>query len=199
MRLWLWPIKTRERRATVLAGLILLQAMCALFFIGDVVEDFREDGQFDNPHLILEAVAAATLVAGVIFLMAELRGLLNRMSEMQLGLDIARGHLAEVIDAFFDEWKLTAAERDVAVMMLKGVDNDTIARVRKTASGTVRAQATRIYSKSATDGRAQFISLFMEELMAGEIAINETFDHRDSEAPENSTVSSKKPSAKDLI
>jgi DNA-binding NarL/FixJ family response regulator len=119
--------------------------MCALFFIGDVIEDFRDDGQFDNPHLILEAVAAATLVAGVIFLMAELRGLLNRMSEMQLGLDIARGHLAEVIDAFFDEWKLTAAERDVATMILKGVDNDTIARVRKTASGTVRAQATRIY------------------------------------------------------
>lgn len=199
MRLWLWPIKTRERRATVLAGLILLQAMCALFFIGDVIEDFREDGQFDNPHLILEAVAAATLVAGVIFLMAELRGLLTRMSEMQLGLDIARGHLAEVIDAFFDEWKLTAAERDVAVMMLKGLDNDTIARVRKTASGTVRAQATRIYSKSATDGRAQFISLFMEELMAGEIAINEAFYQGDPDASEKSTVSSKKPSAKDLI
>jgi hypothetical protein len=33
----------------------------------------------------------------------------------------------------------------------------------------VRAQATRIYAKSETSGRAQFISLFMEELMAGEI------------------------------
>lgn len=197
MRLSLWPTKTRERRATVLAGLILLQAMCALFFIGDVIEDFRDDGQFDNPHLILEAVAAATLVAGVIFLMAELRGLLNRMSEMQLGLDIARGHLAEVIDAFFDEWKLTAAERDVATMILKGVDNDTIARVRKTASGTVRAQATRIYSKSATDGRAQFISLFMEELMSGEIASVESFDPGVSEKSDNSAGAPKQSSTKE--
>jgi hypothetical protein len=86
MRQTLRPTKTRERRATVVAGLILLQAMCALFFIGDVVKDFREDGQFDNPHLILESVAAASLIAGVIFLMFELRGLLARMSEMPVAI-----------------------------------------------------------------------------------------------------------------
>ncbi|WP_415221372.1 helix-turn-helix transcriptional regulator [Pseudophaeobacter arcticus] len=199
MRQTLRPTKTRERRATVVAGLILLQAMCALFFIGDVVKDFREDGQFDNPHLILESVAAASLIAGVIFLMFELRGLLARMSEMQRGLDIARGHLAEIIDAFFAEWKLTAAERDVAIMMLKGVDNDTIARVRKTAPGTVRAQATRIYSKSATDGRAQFISLFMEELLSGDIAPDENVAPESSENPNKKTAGSpKQSSAKEL-
>lgn len=196
------PTRTRERRATVLAGLILLQALCALFFIGDVIEDFRIDGQFDNPHLILESVAAATLIAGVIFLMVELRSLLLRMSEMQLGLDIARGHVAEIIDAFFAEWGLTDAERDVAIMMLKGVDNDTIARIRKTAPGTVRAQATRIYSKSATDGRAQFISLFMEELMSGDIAPEETAEEKsDQESavlPEKKTQAPKQSSTKEL-
>lgn len=65
MKLRIWPAKTKKRRATVLAGLILLQAMCALFFIGDVIEDFREDGHLDNPDLLLESVAAAALVAGV--------------------------------------------------------------------------------------------------------------------------------------
>lgn len=170
MRLMLWTAKTKERRATVLAGLILLQALCALFFIGDVLEDFREDGHLDNPHLLLESVAAVALVAGVIFLMVELRGLLSRMSDMQTGLEIAHGHLAEVIQGFFEEWKLTNAERDVAIMILKGLDNDAIAQVRNTASGTVRAQATSIYAKSATEGRAQFISLFVEELLAGGIS-----------------------------
>lgn len=199
MRLMFWPAQKKERRATVLAGLILLQAMCALFFIGDVVEDFREDGQFDNPHLILETVAAATLVAGVIFLMVELRGLLSRMSEMQIGLDIARGHLAEVIETFFDEWKLTAAERDVAIMILKGLDNNTIARIRKTASGTVRAQATSIYSKSATDGRAQFISLFMEELISGEISSEDSTGQAGSEQSDHDAYSQKRPSPKELV
>jgi DNA-binding CsgD family transcriptional regulator len=162
-----WPAKTRERRATVLAGLILLQALCALFFIGDVIEDLREDGQLDGAHMVLESIAAVALVGGVVFLMIELRGLLARMSDMQTGLDVARGQLAQVIDGFFAEWNLTAAERDVAMMILKGFENEAIARIRQTAPGTVRAQATRIYAKSQTDGRAQFISLFVEELLTG--------------------------------
>ena len=176
MRLRLWPKKTRERRATVLAGLILLQALCAVFFIGDVIEDFREDWHLDNPHLLLESVAAVALIAGVIFLMIELRGLLSRMSEMQTGLEIANGHLAEVIQGFFEDWNLTNAERDVAIMILKGLDNEAIAQVRNTASGTVRAQATKIYAKSATDGRAQFISVFVEELLAGGISAESDLD-----------------------
>lgn len=191
MKLRLWPGKTKERRATILAGLILLQALCALFFIGDVIEDFREDGHLDNPHLLLESVAAAALIAGVVFLMIELRGLLSRMSDMQIGLEIAHGHLADVIENFFDEWNLTIAERDVAIMILKGLDNDAIAQVRNTASGTVRAQATNIYSKSATDGRAQFISVFVEELMAGDIRSGNGRGHA------SMPHSREKPTAKD--
>ena len=166
------PVKRKERRATVLAGLILLQALCALFFVGDVIEDFREDGQFDNPHLLLELVAALALIAGVAFLIVELRGLLTRMSHMQTGLDIAQGHLAEIIAEFFEEWHLTPAEQDVAMMILKGLDNDSIARLRSAAPGTVRAQATSIYAKSGTDGRPQFISLFIEELLAGDMHLS---------------------------
>lgn len=112
MRPRLRSAKTRERRATALAGLILLQAICALFFIGDVIGDFREDGQFDNPHLLLESVAAVALIAGVIFLMIELRGLLSRMSDMQTGLEIAHGHLADVIQGFFDECRAGRGDDD---------------------------------------------------------------------------------------
>jgi len=148
--------------------------LCAVFFIGDVIEDLRTDGRLDSPHMVLEALAAVGLSGGVLFLMVELRGLLARMSDMQTGLDIAQGHLAEVIEGFFEDWKLTAAERDVAVMILKGLENEAIARVRKTAPGTVRAQATSIYAKSQTDGRAQFISLFVEELLAENAHITES-------------------------
>lgn len=167
MKIRLWQSNTRERRATILAGLILLQAMCAIFFISDVVEDLREDGWQNGTHMVLEPIAAIALIVGVIFLMIELRGLLARMSDMETGLNIAKGHLADIIEGSFEEWGLTAAERDVAIMILKGLDNDTIANMRKTAAGTVRAQATSIYTKSQTDGRAQFISLIVEELLAG--------------------------------
>lgn len=173
MKAKFWPARTEERRATILAGLILLQAVCALFFIIDVIEDYRNDGQLDGPHMVLESIAAVALIGGVIFLMVELRRLLRRMAVMQTGLEVARGNLADVIDTFFDEWHLTKAERDVALLILKGLDNEAIAGLRQTAAGTVRAQATSIYAKSGTDGRPQFISLFMEELMAGDIGTGE--------------------------
>lgn len=79
--------------------------------------------------------------------------------------------MSEVIAAFFDEWQLTKAEREVALFILKGYDNEAIAGLRNTAVGTVKAQTTSVYAKSGAVGRAQFVSLFMEELMAGEMTL----------------------------
>ncbi|HEY9040119.1 MAG TPA: helix-turn-helix transcriptional regulator [Roseovarius sp.] len=163
-------VRARGRRATGLACLIVLQSLCALFFIGDVITDVLAGVKPYDVHLTIETLASVTLIGGVAFMMVELRRLLARMDDMDTGLKVARGQMAEVMDEFFDDWNLTAAERDVALMILKGLDNDAIARVRNTASGTVRAQATSIYSKSGTHGRAQFTSLFMEELMSGDFS-----------------------------
>lgn len=163
----LWRPETRHRlRANVLAGTIVLQAVCSVFFIGDVIEDVKGGAAGFDSHSVLEALAAVALLVGVIALMVELRQLLARMKNMDAGLKLARGEFSLVLDHFFAEWNLTGAERDVALMMLKGLDNKAIAGVRNTAEGTVRAQATRIYSKSGVDGRAQFVSLFMEELFS---------------------------------
>jgi len=161
-------IRPKRRRATVLAGIILLQVLCALFFIGDVVRDLGEGTHLDGLHLSLESVAAIALVGGVGYLMIELRRLLARMEDMDTGLRVARGQMAEVVEGFFDDWHLTAAERDVALMILKGLDNDDIASIRNTAGGTVRAQAAKVYAKSGTSGRTQFLSIFVEELMSGD-------------------------------
>lgn len=170
-----------QRRATVLAGIIILQALCALFFIGDVIADYRYGEHAGELHFGLEALAALALVGGVIFLMVELRRLLMRMSDMDAGLMVARGQMAEVMASFFDTWRLTHAERDVALMVLKGLDNETIAQVRATAPGTVRAQTTSIYSKSGTNGRTQFVSLFMEELMSGDFSARDPAKDRPAE------------------
>lgn len=161
------------RRPTVLAGIILMQALCALFFIGDVIADVRDGEHLDDLHLGLEMFAALALIAGVLFLMLELRRLLVRMGDMDAGLKVARGQMAEVMNRFFGEWNLTEAERDVALMILKGLDNEAIAQVRSTAPGTVRAQTTSIYAKSNTQGRPQFVSLFVEELMSGDFGADD--------------------------
>jgi len=160
-----FPVAKPERRAITLAAIILLQALCAVFFIGDVIIDLNQGDYLDDVHFYLEAFAALALIAGVFYLMRELRDLLNRMAAMEFGIRAARGEMAKLIDTFFDQWRLTPSEREIALLILKGIDNDSIARMRGTAPGTVRAQCTQIYAKAAVDGRAQFLSIFMEELL----------------------------------
>ncbi|RMD92472.1 MAG: LuxR family transcriptional regulator [Alphaproteobacteria bacterium] len=157
------------RRAWVLAAIIVVQALCALFFISDVAADFNDFAHFKDLHLMLEAVAALALVAGVIALTVELRQLLRRMARMDEGLRMARGRMAEVLEEFFLRWGLTAAEREVALFILKGFDNAAIAELRGTAVGTVRAQATSVYNKAGVQGRAQLVSLFVDELLGEEL------------------------------
>jgi DNA-binding NarL/FixJ family response regulator len=149
----------------VLAAIILLQALTAMFFVGDAITDYRQGGHLDDIHLLAEAVAALALTGGVVFLMRELRRLLARMGDMETGLRIAHGEMVAVIDDFFARWSLSAAERDVALLLIKGLDNETIASLRGTAKGTVRAQSAAIYAKAGVDGRAQLISVFLEELL----------------------------------
>lgn len=159
---------SNERRAVLLAAVILLQALSGLFFFGDVIEEVTAGGKLDGLHLWLELIASVALLAGVGFLMVELRRLLGRIATLDRNMRAARGEMAEVIDIFFTEWGLTPSERDVALMVLKGIDNDTIAGIRGTAPGTVRAQCTAIYTKAGVDSRSQLFSVFMEELLAGD-------------------------------
>ena len=155
-----------EKRAATLAALIILQAVCAVFFVIDVIEDLSEhDG--GRLHLSLEMLATLSLCGGIILLMIELRQMLRRMNSMDRGSRAARGEMAELIRSSFRQWQLTPSESEVAMLVLKGFDNEAIAGLRHVSTGTVRAQTARIYHKAGVENRAQLISLFMEELLGG--------------------------------
>ncbi len=178
----LMPALTQERRAATLAVIILFQALCALFFIGDVIVDLQGGNGLVEMHLAIEAAVAVGLIAGVVFLMMELRLLLQRVAAMETGLRAARGEMADLVDTFFDQWGLTPSERDVALMILKGIENDAIAEMRGTAPGTVRAQCAKIYAKAQVDGRSQLLSVFLEELFAQGMDVDlETAETRKAE------------------
>jgi putative tricarboxylic transport membrane protein len=74
--------------------------------------------------------------------------------------------LAVQIDRQFKEWALTAAEREVAMLMLKGLRHKDIASVRGTSERTVRQQALTIYKKAHLDGRTDLAAFFLEDLLA---------------------------------
>lgn len=65
------------------------------------------------------------------------------------------------ISAAFDGWKLTLAERDIALMMLQGLRYKQIAGKRGTSERTVRQQAQVILKKASLDGRADLAAHFL--------------------------------------
>ena len=73
--------------------------------------------------------------------------------------------LGEAIDRQFLTWKLTEAERDVGLLILKGLSLKEIAAMRVTSERTVRAQARSIYAKAGLSGRAALSAFFLEDLL----------------------------------
>ena len=74
--------------------------------------------------------------------------------------------LGEAIDRQFLTWNLTDAERDVGLLLLKGLSLKEIAAVRVTSERTIRSQARSIYAKAGLSGRAALAAFFLEDLLA---------------------------------
>ncbi len=74
--------------------------------------------------------------------------------------------LGEAIDSQFSNWNLTEAEREVALLLLKGLSVKEAAAIRATKERTIRAQARTIYSKAGLTGRAALSAFFLEDLLA---------------------------------
>jgi DNA-binding CsgD family transcriptional regulator len=81
----------------------------------------------------------------------------------------ARAHLnglGQAIDAQFSRWNLTEAEREVALLLLKGLSHKEVAAIRATSERTVREQARSLYAKAGLTGRAALSAFFLEDLIA---------------------------------
>jgi len=74
--------------------------------------------------------------------------------------------LGEAIEVQFSRWNLSEAEREVALLLLKGLSLKEIAAVRATTERTIRAQARSVYSKAGLTGRAGLSAFFLEDLLA---------------------------------
>ena len=73
--------------------------------------------------------------------------------------------LGGAIDAQFARWTLTPAERDVALLLLKGLSHKEIASVRGVGEVTVRQQAQAIYRKAGLSSRNDLAAFFLEDLL----------------------------------
>ena len=78
--------------------------------------------------------------------------------------------LSRAIESQFAAWHLTAAEADVAGLLLKGASLRESAGLRRTSEATIRQQAQSIYRRSGLASRSELSAYFLEDLFTlGEV------------------------------
>jgi len=74
--------------------------------------------------------------------------------------------LGVAIEQQFERWGLSAAEKEIALLLLKGLEHKEIAELRDVSETTVRQQARSVYRKGGLSGRHDLAAFFLEDLLA---------------------------------
>lgn len=164
---------------------VVIFAIVATLIAIDIVYDLLEHA--DLGHILLELIIALLAVTGIVHyarlalrerdqrqvLSAELVRVEGEQRRLQSEADAWRKEahdavsgLSDAIDRQFLRWGLTAAEREVALLLLKGLSHKEAANARGTSERTVRQQSLTIYKKAGVTGRAELSAFFLEDLLA---------------------------------
>ena len=157
-------------RPWVIRTCLILQALCAIFFVGNIFNGVVGFGFGEiswQLYEVIEIGASIGLLTGIAITALVLRRNRLRVSEVESRLRSATGQFMDVVEDRFDEWGLSPAERDVALFTIKGMTTTEIAALRNTSSGTVKVQTNAVYRKAGVGSRHQLLSVFIDELMDG--------------------------------
>jgi DNA-binding CsgD family transcriptional regulator len=164
-------------RPALLGGLALLLGTVTALVGVDVADDAHSGGS--HGHIAIELLIMAAALAGAITLVVYLFQLRRRTHVLQGRLrqaeteaerfrEESRSHLqglAVAIDGQLARWSFSEAEREVALLLLKGLSHKEIATIRGTSERTVRGQALGLYRKAGLSGRAELAAFFLEDLL----------------------------------
>ncbi len=162
-------------KALSIKDLILFTMLFSIITINtsDFITDIMDED--DWLHIALEIMTVG-LSAGGVFLLARMinhRTSVNEhVQKIETDLSVTRSKLKEIgreyskhIQEQFVSWKFTQSEKEVALLILKGLSFNEIAETRNTKEKTVRQQASSIYAKSGVSGRHDLAAWFLEDLL----------------------------------
>lgn len=166
------PVGRRRLNGALAAFVAIIVAMTI-----DLVEDWHNG--VDWGHLWLEGGIMVLALGGTVDLWLALRNAENRMTRLGGDLEATRRAAARyqaeanealrglgaAIDTQFERWGLTVAEREVGLLMLKGLSHKEVADLRGTSEQTVRQQALVVYRKAGLRNRSDLSAFFLEDLL----------------------------------
>lgn len=147
---------------------IAVYVLSAFAFATELAGEITGYYLFSASWIVHEITAIITLlgfIAGGVLLWQSHKLFLRRHQEIKRNLRMAQGEFFRMLELQFDRWGLSAAERDVALLTVKGLSVAEIARLRETSEGTVKSQNNSIYKKAKVKSRTQLLGALIEELL----------------------------------
>ncbi len=166
--------------------LVAIALSCFVLLLG--LEIITENDELALGDILVDALGIVLNIGaavGVALLAFRLQAQHEEKIALIRHLDIARAegddwrrrastHLAGLraeLDVQFEAWGLTLAERDVALLILKGLSHKEVATLRGTSEATVRQQSQAIYRKADLPGKTAFCAYFLEDLFVPNIEV----------------------------
>lgn len=153
----------------MLTAIALFAAVVVL--IGwDLVVDYGEGASMW--HLMMELAVFLVALSGIVLMWWQLHqtrsNLVDALVEAEQwkkdSTELIQG-LGAAIERQFERWRLTKAEAEVGLFLLKGLSHKEIAEIRQTSERTVREQSRALYRKSGLSGRSSLSAFFLEDLL----------------------------------
>ena len=160
-----------------LAGLLLVIA------VGGAVDlALDAPSTWRSLHVIYELLLIAGALATAAYLWLGWRSAERRSAALRLEVGKGRAErdawkasaegalegMARAIDRQLAIWQLTAAEREVVALLLRGRSHKEIAAATNRSDRTVRQHAAAAYQKAGLGGRAELAAFFLSDLPLGD-------------------------------
>ncbi len=173
-RSWNVLFKNRNRIKT---AAIVAAAVYMIFEIVSLVEDRRNGVSVWS--ILFEMMFNLAAVGGCLYLfevLLRIKGESNRLESRMLILEQenldwknrtsthVKG-LNQAIDEQLSAWELSPAEKEIALLLLKGITNREIAGIRKTSEHTIKQQASAVYRKAGFKTRGEMSAFFLGDLL----------------------------------
>ena len=149
----------------------IIQLSCGVGFAVDLFLEFPAprgwrylslDGVM---HLGSETAIMGLLIVGFAVARSAMRTLNRQRDFLDRKLRALRGDFDRILNDRFDRWGLTPAQRDVALLTLRGLRLSEIAQHRGSAEGTIKAHLGAVFRAADVRTRAELVGLFMEDFL----------------------------------
>ncbi len=159
---------------------LIIIAMLMIVIIINTADFLKDIQQGDEwLHIGLEILTVCLSIWGIFMLFRmiksrreEIAQLNHKVEKVESDLELSHSKLKEIgreyskyLHKQFDDWGFTPSEKEVALILLKGLSFKEMADVRNTKEKTIRQQASAIYKKSNVSGRHEFAAWFFEDML----------------------------------